>query len=281
MQAYEMEESVVRLNSTFQKVSKKFAIDFNELAGEVAHRQSAGEARERALIALLKNNLPSRVGVEQGGFVIDAHGNESAEMDVVIYDKSLGTVFNAVEGERYFPCETVIAVGEVKTNVDSNATLTDALEKLRSVKELDRLNKGKNRAFVGPGIAQAWIEFNPHTNYRDQIFGFVFTSSSMRRDTLVSSIQRFNASTPKQHWMNLFCAFNKLVISYQTPNGLSPNPMEATSLYCTKDTEIPDLLLLFYCILASFVDVAHVAKPNYFDYGSIPSSGATYHELAP
>ena len=68
-----MEESVVRLNSTFQKVSKKFAIDFNELAGEVAHRQSAGEARERALIALLKNNLPSRVGVEQGGFVIDAH----------------------------------------------------------------------------------------------------------------------------------------------------------------------------------------------------------------
>jgi hypothetical protein len=267
------------LNSTFQKVSRKFAIDFDELASEVAHKQSAGEAREYALIELLRKNLPSRVGVEQGGFVVDAHGNESAEMDVVLYDKSLGTVFNAVEGEKYFPCETVIAVGEVKTNVDSNATLTDALEKVRSVKGLDRSNEGKNRAFVGPGIAQPWIEFDPHTNYRDQIFGFVFTSSSMLRDTLISGIQRFNASSPIQHWMNLFCAFNKIVISYETPNGLSPNPMEATSLYCTKDTEIPHLLLLFYCILGNFVNVAHVAKPNYFDYGSIPSSSATYHDL--
>jgi hypothetical protein len=130
-----------------------------------------------------------------------------------------------------------------------------------------------------PGIAQPWIEFDPNTNYRDQIFGFLFTSTAMQRDTLVSGIQRFNASSPIQHWMNLFCAFNKLVISYQTPNGLSPDPMEATSLSCTKDTEIPDLLLLFYCILASFVDVAHVAKPNYFDYGSIRSSSATYHDL--
>jgi hypothetical protein len=94
----------VHLNSTFQKVSRKFAIDFDDLASEVAHRQSAGEAREHALIELLRKNLPSRVGVEQGGFIIDAHGNESAEMDVVIYDKSLGTVFNAIEGEKYFPC---------------------------------------------------------------------------------------------------------------------------------------------------------------------------------
>jgi hypothetical protein len=269
----------VRLNSTFRKVSKKFAIDFDELAGEVTHRQSAGEAREHALIELLRKNLPSRVGVEQGGFVVDAHGNQSVEMDVVIYDKSLGTVFNAIESEKYFPCETVIAVGEVKTNVNSNATLTDALEKVRSAKSLDRSNEGKNNAFVGPGIAQDWIEFDPHTNYRDQIFGFVFTSPSMQRDTLVSGIQEFNASNPRQHWMNLFCAFKKLVISYQTPNGLTPNPMDATNLYCTKDAEIPDLLLIFYCILASFIDVAHVGKPHYFDYGSIPSSSATYHDL--
>ena len=102
----------------------------------------------------------------------------------------------------------------------------------------------------------------------------------MQRHTLVSGIHRFNASNPRHHWINLFCAFNKFVISYVTSNGLSPNPMEATNLYCTKDTEIPDLLLLFYCILASFVDVAHVAKPNYFDYGSIPTSSATHHDLA-
>jgi hypothetical protein len=103
----------------------------------------------------------------------------------------------------------------------------------------------------------------------------------MQRDTLLSGIQQFNASNPEQHWMNLFCAFNKFVISYRTPNGLSPNPMEATHLYCTEPIKIPNLLLIFYCILASFVDAAHVAKPNYFDYGSIPTSSATYHDLVP
>jgi hypothetical protein len=85
--------------------------------------------------------------------------------------------------------------------------------------------------------------------------------------------------TPDNTGMNLLCAFKKLVISYQTPNGLTPNPMDATNLYCTKDAEIPDLLLILYCILASFIDVAHAGKPNYFDYGSVPSSSATYHDL--
>jgi hypothetical protein len=111
-----MEGSVVRLDPAFRKAPKKFAVDFDELASEVDHRQSAGEAREHALIELLRKNLPSRVGVEQGGFLIGAHGNESAEMDVAICDGSLGIVFNATEGEKYFPCETVIAVGEVKTS---------------------------------------------------------------------------------------------------------------------------------------------------------------------
>jgi len=173
----------------------------------------------------------------------------------------------------------VIAVGEVKTSVNSNARLTDALEKIRSAKKLDRSNRGRNHAFIGPGISQGWIEFDPRNNYKDQIFGFVFTSSSLQRGTLISGIQDFNASNPRQHWMNLFCAFNEFVISYEIPKALTPNPMQATYLYCTADAEKPDLLLLFYCILASFVDEAHVARPNYFDYGSIQTSTATYHDL--
>jgi hypothetical protein len=55
--------------------------------------------------------------------------------------------------------------------------------------------------------------------------------------------------------------------------------MDAKYLYCTKESEVPDLLLLFYCILATFVEEAHVARPLYFSYGDIASTGATYHEL--
>jgi len=40
-----------------------------------------------------------------------------------------------------------------------------------------------------------------------------------------------------------------------------------------------DLLLLFFCILATFVDEAHVARPPFFAYASIENTVATYHDL--
>jgi hypothetical protein len=79
--------------------------------------------------------------------------------------------------------------------------------------------------------------------------------------------------------MNLFCDRERFVISYECPSGLYPSAMDAKYLYCTKPEEKPDLLLLFYCILATFIDEAHVAKPNYFSYASIKGTLATYRTL--
>jgi len=75
--------------------------------------------------------------------------------------------------------------------------------------------------------------------------------------------------------MNLFCDFNKFLFSYEIPEALSPSAMDATYFYGTDDSEVPDLLLLFYCILANFVSEAHVAKPNYFSYAEIDETKAT------
>jgi len=55
--------------------------------------------------------------------------------------------------------------------------------------------------------------------------------------------------------------------------------LDATYLYCTEESEVPDLLLLFYSILATFVDEAHVARPNYFSYVQIAETKAAYNDL--
>jgi hypothetical protein len=269
----------MKLSSTFRSISSAFAIEFDELCREISHNQTSGEAREYALVSLLRKYLPLRVGIERG-FVIDARGGESKQIDVVIYDKTVGTVFE-VSGVKYFPCETVIAVGEVKSDIDSSTKLLDALNKLRSVKSLDRTNNGTNKLITGPGLSINGIRFDPSTIHRDQIFGFIFTSSSMLKETLISHIQQYNASNPRQQWMNLFCDCRNFLISYERPGALYPSAMDATYLYCTEEIEKPDLLLLFYCILANFVDEAHVARPNYFAYGSISETKASFHELFP
>jgi len=267
----------MRLSSTFRKISKQFKIDFEELAKEISHNQTAGEARENALRSLLEKYLPRRVGVDRG-FVVDAHGGESKQIDVVIYDSSVGTVFD-ISGIKYFPCETVIAVGEVKSDILSTAKLQDALDKIRSVKELDRSNNGKNLIISGPGVSLQGIKFDPMTNHRDQIFGFIFTSTSLLKESLISYLQDYNKCTDRRYWMNLFCDYNRFLVSYECPGGLYPSAMDATYLYCPEESEVPDLLLLFYSILATFVDEAHVARPNYFSYGGIAQTKATYHDL--
>jgi hypothetical protein len=269
----------MKLNSTFQKLAHSFLIEFDDLSKEIVHRLSSGEAREHALIALLRKYLPARAGVDRG-FVIDATGRESSQLDVVIYDRTVGTVFE-INGVKFFPCETVVAVGEVKSDIESTAKLADALAKLASAKALDRSNGGKNKIVSGPGVSLQGLVFDPTRIHRDQIFGFIFTSSSLSKECLLKQLQVHNAATPRHQWMNLFCDVRKFLLSYETSTGLHPSAMDATYLYCTDDCEVPRLLLKFFCILATFVDEAHVARPDFFAYGDITSTKASYHDLLP
>ena len=161
-------------------------MDFKEITAEISHNLSAGVAREEVLCKLLRKYLPCRRGISSG-FVIDAHCMESKQIDVVIYDNTVGTVFD-VSGVKYFPCETVIAVGEVKSDITSTKKFADALAKIKSVKELDRSNDGKNKIISGPGVSLRGLKFDPLTNHRDQIFGFIFTSKCLTRDKIISHL---------------------------------------------------------------------------------------------
>ncbi len=269
----------MRLSSTFEKIARQFEIEFAELAREIDHNLSAGEARERTLATLLRKYLPQRAGVDRG-FVIDAVGGQSQQIDLIIFDKSAGAVFEAA-GVKYFPCETVLAVGEVKSDIVSTATFRDALSRIQSVKVLDRSNRGTNKPITGPGVStEQIVRFDPATNHRDQIFSFVFTHISLRSPTLVSEFQDYLATHPRTLWPNLFCSFGDVILTYETDDGrVYPSAMEAKMIAITADTERKNLLLLFFCILASFVNEAHIARPEYFDYAYIKSTQIVSHPL--
>lgn len=261
----------MNLNELLRKFSRKLDIDFHEISGNISHAPKSGEARENALRSILKKLLPQRVEINSG-FVFDAQGQESRQIDIVIFDKTVATIFD-VEGINYFPCEAVIAVGEVKSDIDSRDKLRDALEKIMSVKKLDRSNKGKNLIVTGPGVSLKGITFNPMTQHRDQILGFVFTRTSMSKETVVRALQEYNSERERRFWLNLFCAYKKFLISYENKDEhLTPSTMDAELMYCTTEDEIDNLLLLFVSILATFVNEAHVARPNYFDYIKIKTT---------
>jgi len=91
-----------------------------------------GSENEFALSSLIRDFLPSRFGVETSGIVIDRHGNESKQCDIIIYDdQNFPKYFRKV-----FPVELVYGVIEVKTNL-TNGEAINALNNLEATFKLD------------------------------------------------------------------------------------------------------------------------------------------------
>ena len=104
-----------------------------------------GSAIENPVRSLLASVLPSGLSVGTG-CVVDSYGNTSRQMDIVLYERDICPVYrvNDTPEATYFPCEGVVAVGEVKAAIDGSK-LDDAFEKIESGKALRRY----------------WTEFQP------------------------------------------------------------------------------------------------------------------------
>ena len=137
-----------------------------------------GDAMEHPVRRRLEQVLPQGVGVGSG-CVIDTDGGTSRQMDVVLYEKERCPVFciNESPETTYYPCEGVLAVGEVKSAIGKKE-LADSFRKISSVKSLRRsFQQTEEGKFVGRpygegGSATAYgLDVN-HTNIGD-IFGFI------------------------------------------------------------------------------------------------------------
>ena len=116
-----------------------------ELIAEFEKARSAttpelvASAMETAARRQLEQILPSGVAVGTG-CVIDTHGNTSRQMDIVLYERDICPVFRVNYDDpkaTYYPCEGVIAVGEIKS-VIGKKELEDSFEKMASAKSLRR-----------------------------------------------------------------------------------------------------------------------------------------------
>ena len=99
---------------------------------------TVGDAMEQPVRDQLEQILPRGIAVGEG-FVIDSEGGTSKQTDVILYERDICPKFsiNNTPGTTFYPCEGVIAVGEVKSTLDRR-TLRDAFEKIASVKKLQR-----------------------------------------------------------------------------------------------------------------------------------------------
>ena len=98
-----------------------------------------GDAREKAVRTKLEAILPGGVGVGTG-CVIDSDGKASSQIDVILYEQQFCPIFRVAEDVGYYPCESVIAVGEIKSTIGKKE-LGDIYQKVASVRKLNRFTK--------------------------------------------------------------------------------------------------------------------------------------------
>lgn len=112
------------------------------------HNLEKGLGNEQAMRDLLMSFLPGRFGVAKGK-IVNAKGQMSRQLDVIIYDTlTCPRLFVDENENQILPIEGVFEVVEVKTTL-SSTTLKKAFENLQSVYELaPRINASLNDFIV-------------------------------------------------------------------------------------------------------------------------------------
>ena len=192
-----------------------------------------GSAKEHPVRTKLEYILPAGIAVGSG-CVIDSYGNTSRQMDVVLYEKNICPIYpiNDAPETTYYPCEGVVAVGEIKSSLGSDE-LEDIFLKIEFVKRLKRfsaetpqpLRVGELRfPYRHYGTTGPTTHGNPGTDYNqegnplDQIFGFALAGKlKLKPQTLCEKFVDRARSMELNLTPNLIVTLDQGILCPDTP----------------------------------------------------------------
>ena len=164
-----IEERIDGFRSAFAQRAKVLFRDDSK-QNRLSHPGEFGTYREAIVRDFLQSFLPQRLAIDTG-FVVNALGEISGQIDLVIYDPSLTPPLESRNRQRFFPIETVIAAGEVKSDVNRDQ-FTDALIQISKVKEIrSTLTDEASAAVRWYGLGNT--EYDPDKIPFDQVFTFL------------------------------------------------------------------------------------------------------------
>lgn len=224
----------------------------NELIRNFAFSSSAttpvliGSAREKEVIRKLEMLLPKSVGIGSG-CIIDSYGNTSKQMDIVLYEKDFCPVFciNESSETTYFPCEGVVAVGEVKSSLNSKE-LSDIFKKIESVKKLKRhsvpeksmLRATDCYAFRHYGVKGSFEpaqseDFDQENKSTDQIYCFAVCGTlDLTLETLAQKFEEELKTVDYKNEVNLITILDYgLIFYYDQPSNMIKNTFKETGAF--------------------------------------------------
>lgn len=239
-------------------------------AGMMTQSGAIGSGREQSARQKLKLILPAGVGIGSG-FIIDSYGNTSNQCDIILYEENFALRFNPNNdiNNIYYNCESVIAVGEVKSDV-SKKELLDSIQKLRIVKSMQRRDDGRSfrkyfssqavDELLGPGTRDYKVKTSP----LKQIYTFLLCKDLNLKTTDIFKLLNEEC---KEDWEypNRIISTSGAYIGYlKDSKYLQPSKIDSTEMFNLVDNEYT--FNYFVNDLISFIIKATTVSLNYPAY---------------
>lgn len=161
-----IEEKIEIFKNQFVNTSKQVFFDPDKKG--LIHPGEFGLYREVIVKNFIKFFIPQIVTMDTG-FLITPKDNVSTQCDVIIYYKNVTPLIESSELQKFFPIETVVGVGEVKSTL-SKQQFKEALNKLADIK---RLREDIEHPNILKKIAGDRKKYDPTYCPYDNIFAFI------------------------------------------------------------------------------------------------------------
>ncbi|MEG0424704.1 MAG: hypothetical protein RR556_03125 [Cetobacterium sp.] len=251
-----------KLISSFEDSRKLFFNSTNK--NNLHHGPEYGSYRERACKDFLKFILPNKYKTGDG-FVINSYDETTSQCDLVIYNSNLTPMIEVNQNTRFFPCETTLAIGEVKS-VLNKKELFNCLKKLALNKEIRKL---KSHDIID-GTIPSEDFFNSGTEFIHP-FTFVICESILGfSNNLAQEIEHFYISEkiPLEFRHNYILSLKDGYISYIFDDNLisellsieNPHPKASRVINALKNTTV------FYPKYVKFNIPIYIFQSNNFEH---------------
>ena len=251
-------ERIERLRLAFSSSKNVF---WDTETGRLSHPGEYGTFREKAVQELLKLFTPEQFGIDNG-FVITNLGDVSSQCDVIIFDRSKTPSIVTESHQRFFPVESVVAVGEVKSNVGSGSSLIGFLSKLAKIKALrERITN------PSPYRSHENRSYEPHRHPFDQMFTFLICNKFAFDPKSIKL--EYDKQTPVRFRHNLVLSITDGLYCYGTiggpPNIPYPNTADTEHLIqwiSAGNDELPSHIGIFLSYLYNALNVVTLLEPD-------------------